>query len=63
MGTATATTATTTTGATTTGSSAVTTATCLGQMVQPLQNWLTCNDLCDTYEWNPLPLVGDLTDC
>ncbi|KAJ6103890.1 hypothetical protein N7486_004112 [Penicillium sp. IBT 16267x] len=49
VGTATATTATTTTGATTTGSSAVTTATCLGQMVQPLQNWLTCNDLCDTY--------------
>ncbi|GIJ86398.1 hypothetical protein Asppvi_005286 [Aspergillus pseudoviridinutans] len=42
-------TATTTTSATTTGSSPTTTPTCLGQMVQPLQNWLTCNDLCDTY--------------
>ncbi|KAJ5797052.1 uncharacterized protein N7518_005592 [Penicillium psychrosexuale] len=42
-------TATTTTSVTTTGSSATTTPTCLGQMVQPLQNWLTCNDLCDTY--------------
>ncbi|KGO42419.1 hypothetical protein PEX1_056720 [Penicillium expansum] len=41
-------TATTTTSATTTTDS-TTTATCLGQMVQPLQNWLTCNDLCDTY--------------
>ncbi|OBT40136.1 hypothetical protein VE00_09960 [Pseudogymnoascus sp. WSF 3629] len=42
------TTATTTTGATTTGSSATTTSTCLGQMVEPLKNWLTCNDLSDT---------------
>ncbi|KAJ6004708.1 hypothetical protein N7540_013077 [Penicillium herquei] len=40
-------TATTTTAATTTGSSA--TSTCLGQMVEPLANWLTCNDLSDTY--------------
>ncbi|KAK4033107.1 LysM domain-protein [Parachaetomium inaequale] len=45
VGTATATT--TSRGTTTTSSPA--TATCLGQVVQPLANWLTCNDLCDTY--------------
>lgn len=43
-------TATTTSGSvTTTGSSSTATATCLGQVVQPLANWLTCNNLCDTY--------------
>lgn len=25
------------------------TSTCLGQLVQPISNWLTCNSLCDTY--------------
>ncbi|KAL3709003.1 hypothetical protein TMatcc_002792 [Talaromyces marneffei ATCC 18224] len=25
------------------------TPTCLGQVVQPISNWLTCNDLCDQY--------------
>lgn len=45
VGTATATTTTTGSGTTT---APTTTATCLGQTVQPLSNWLTCNDLCDT---------------
>lgn len=40
---------TTTTGATPTDPSTTTaTPTCQGQMVQPLANWLTCNDLSDT---------------
>ncbi|TEY84112.1 hypothetical protein BOTCAL_0021g00350 [Botryotinia calthae] len=43
-------TATTTSGGvtTTTDASSTATATCLGQVIQPLANWLTCNDLCDT---------------
>ncbi|KAK8102996.1 hypothetical protein PG984_016142 [Apiospora sp. TS-2023a] len=43
---------TTTTGATPTGgpsTTATATATCQGQTIQPLANWLTCNDLSDTY--------------
>ncbi|EFR01175.1 agglutinin isolectin 1 [Nannizzia gypsea CBS 118893] len=42
----------TATAPTTTGPSTIAptaTPTCLGQMVQPLKQWLTCNDLSDTY--------------
>lgn len=40
---------TTTDGPTSTGPSTTATATCVGQMVQPLQNWLICNDLSDEF--------------
>ncbi|RYP41199.1 hypothetical protein DL767_001203 [Monosporascus sp. MG133] len=41
-------TSTTTTGATPTGPSTTATPTCQGQTIQPLANWLTCDDLSDT---------------
>ncbi|GKT43585.1 lysM domain-containing protein [Colletotrichum spaethianum] len=41
-------TSTTTTGATPTSQSMTATPTCQGQTIQPLENWLTCNDLSDT---------------
>lgn len=40
-------TAATTTVTATTNVTVAPTPTCLGQVVQPLANWLTCNDLCD----------------
>ncbi|KAL2873550.1 hypothetical protein SGCOL_011262 [Colletotrichum sp. CLE4] len=42
-------TATTTSGGTATGTSPPTTATCLGQTIEPESDWLTCDDLSDTY--------------
>ncbi|KAM0699779.1 hypothetical protein Q7P36_000415 [Cladosporium allicinum] len=39
----------TTTDAATTINTAASTAVCLGQVVQPIANWLTCDDLSDTY--------------
>ncbi|KAK9418922.1 putative LysM domain-containing protein [Seiridium unicorne] len=35
---------------TTAGASPTATGACLGQVVQPITNWLTCNDLCDMYD-------------
>ncbi|KDN72120.1 hypothetical protein CSUB01_11859 [Colletotrichum sublineola] len=43
-------TSTTTTGKTVTYPSTTATPTCMGQMVEPIENWLICNDLSDTYQ-------------
>lgn len=40
-------TATTTTVTATTNITVAPTPTCLGQVVHPMSNWLTCNDFCD----------------